>query len=201
MPGAARHRFAFGLGALLWAQPAMAVSTHACTPGAQEAALSVCRDDRLAALDRKLAATYDAARAKADAAARRRLTAEQAEWAKRRNDCRKADDTRACIPEAYERRIAALQAFYALVPPKGPFIFVCDNPARDEIRVSFYGTSPPAMLAARGGELSLMFAALAASGAKYEGRTGMFWEHHGQARVRWGPEAPEMTCKPRHDAP
>jgi len=35
----------------------------------------------------------------------------------------------------------------------------------------------------------------------YEGRNEMFWEHQGEARIVWGYQAPEMTCKPHQDVP
>jgi membrane-bound inhibitor of C-type lysozyme len=34
-----------------------------------------------------------------------------------------------------------------------------------------------------------------ASGSKYQGRNETFWEHHGEATVTWGFEAPGMVCR------
>jgi membrane-bound inhibitor of C-type lysozyme len=60
---------------------------------------------------------------------------------------------------------------------------------------TFYPTEPATLIAERGDSVSLMYQVVSASGAKYEGRNELFWEHQGEATIRWGFEAPEMHCK------
>lgn len=155
----------------------------------------VCQSDELSALDRQLAEVYAAARIKAVNAHPPTLKAEQRGWIKGRNDCWKATDIPACVKLSYQSRIAELQALYQLLPGKGPFSFGCDGNPLNEVIVTFYPTEPPTLVAERGDRMSLMYASPSASGAKYEGQNEMFWEHQGEARIRWGYQAAEMRCK------
>jgi uncharacterized protein len=155
----------------------------------------VCQSDELSALDRQLAEVYAAARKKAVNAHPPTLKAEQRGWIKGRNDCWKATDIPACVKLSYQSRIAELQALYQLLPGKGPFSFGCDGNPLNEVIVTFYPTEPPTLVAERGDRMSLMYASPSASGAKYEGQNEMFWEHQGEASIRWGYQAAEMRCK------
>jgi len=156
----------------------------------------ICSDTELAALDRKLADVYAAATAKAMNEQPPFLKAEQRGWIKGRNDCWKSDDSGSCVQAAYVQRIAELQARYRLVPHGKPVRFVCDDNPANEVIATFFQTDPPTMIAERGDNSSLMFIQPSASGAKYQGPNETFWEHHGEARITWGYEAPEMRCKP-----
>ncbi len=155
----------------------------------------ICEDEELAALDRKLSDVYAAATKKALNEHPPQLKAEQRGWIKGRNDCWKSDDTRGCVRDAYERRIAELRARYRLVPGSGPFRFICDGNVANEVVVMFFETAPPTLVAERGDSVSMMYLQPSGSGAKYEGRNETFWEHHGEALITWGYGAPEMRCK------
>lgn len=157
----------------------------------------ICMDPELAALDRKLTDVYAAATAKAVNEHPPTLKAEQRGWIKGRNDCWKSDDTRSCVQSAYSNRIAELQARYRLVSHGKPVRFVCeDNPA-NEVIATFFATDPPTMIAERGDSSALLFIQPSGSGARYQGPNESFWEHHGEARITWGRDAPEMVCKPQ----
>ena len=164
-------------------------------PGSAEA--MVCGDAGLSALDRKLAATYAAARGKAAHERSPMLQAEQRGWIKSRNDCWKSEDRRACVQDAYVRRIAELQARYRLVPGTGPVTYVCDGNPADEVVATYFQTDPPTLIATRGDGQSLMFLQPSGSGARYQGRNESLWEHQGEALVTWGAGAPEMRCRLR----
>lgn len=164
--------------------------------GLARAARLVCSDPALSALDRQLAALYAQARARARHEHPPVLRAEQRGWARGRDDCWKAADLRACVQEAYQLRIVELQARYRLLPPRGPFRFRCDGPDGGEVVVNYFDTDPPSLVAERGDQTSLMRLAPAASGARYEGRNELFWEHHGEVLLRWGYQAPELHCRP-----
>jgi uncharacterized protein len=155
----------------------------------------VCRDNALSALDRKLSSVYAEAKRKAANEHPPVLKAEQRGWIKGRNDCWKSEDKYGCVREEYQRRIAELQARYRLVPTIGPVTFKCDGQNGGEVVVTFSSTEPPTLIAERGDNVSLMFLQRSASGAKYQGRNEILWEHHGEALVTWGYGAPEMRCR------
>ncbi|NVK42806.1 MAG: MliC family protein [Oceanospirillaceae bacterium] len=157
----------------------------------------VCQEVGLAALDRQLAVVYGQAAKIADNEQPPMLKAEQRGWIKGRNECWKSEDKRACVESEYRHRIAELQARYRLVAGNGPVFFVCDDQPANEVVITYFETDPPTLIAERGDSVSLMFRQPSASGAKYEGRNEIFWEHQGEAMVTWGFEAPTMKCKPR----
>jgi len=155
----------------------------------------ICEDPELSALDRKLSEVYDAAAAKAVNEHPPVLKAEQRGWIKGRDECWKNDDTRVCVLDEYQRRIAELQARCRLVEHFGPVRWACDgNPAK-EVVTTFFQTDPPSMIAEHGDSVSLMFVAPSGSGARYQGRNESFWEHQGEAKITWGYGAQEMVCK------
>ena len=155
---------------------------------------TVCRDPALAELDRALGKTYGAALKAAAGERPPLLKAEQRGWIKGLEECRKEADARTCAERSYRRRNAELQARYRLVAGDGPVSYVCDGNPADEVRVTYHQTEPATLIAERGGAVSLMFQQSAASGAKYEGRNEMLWEHKGDATIRWGYDAKEMQC-------
>jgi uncharacterized protein len=167
-------------------------SCEAVRPDSIEAL--VCDDEDLSALDRDLSAVYAQASGMAADDRPPHLKAEQRGWIKGRDDCWKSDNQRACVEEAYVRRIAELQARYRLVPFAGPVFYTCDgNPAK-EVVATYFETMPPTLIAEYDDNSSLMFSQPSGSGAKYEGRNEMLWEHQGEAVIRWGYDAPEMQC-------
>ncbi len=155
----------------------------------------VCTDELLAALDVKLAEVYEAALQKAVNEQPPTLKAEQRGWIKGRDDCWKSSDESGCVENEYKRRIAELQARYRLIPAIGPTIYTCDADPRNEVIVTFFRTDPPTLIAEHGDSVSLMYLAKSGSGAKYEGRNEIFWEHQGEALIVWGYGASEMHCK------
>lgn len=160
------------------------------------AARLVCQDPALAALDRQLDQVYAQARAQATNEQPPVLQASQRGWVKGRDDCWKAPDLRACVEAAYRERIVELQARYRLVPMRGPFHWACEGQQAHELTVTFFATEPASLIAERGDQSALMTQLPAASGTHYEGPNESFWEHQGEARVRWGFGAPEMRCTP-----
>jgi uncharacterized protein len=155
----------------------------------------ICKDKQLSSLDRKLSGVYAAASKKAASERPPQLQAEQRGWIKGRDECWKSEDKRECVRDAYQRRIAELQARYRLVPGNGPFRFMCDGNPANEIVVTFFQTDPPTLIAERGDSVSLMYLQPSGSGAKYQGRNETFWEHQGEALITWGYGAPEMRCR------
>lgn len=169
-----------------------AFDCYGAAPGSIEE--MICEDDELSALDRKLSVVYAAAAQKAGDTQPLVLRAEQRGWIKGRDACWKADDTRACVQDAYQRRIVELQARYGLVQGKGPYRFICDQDHAQPIIVTFFSTDPPTLIAERGNDVAFMTLQPSGSGAKYQGRNETFWEHHGEASITWGYNAPSMRC-------
>lgn len=154
----------------------------------------ICNDNGLASLDRTLSDVYKQSAAKATNEHPPVLAAEQRGWLKGRNECWKSDDQQTCVREAYQQRIAELQARYQLVPATGPFAFMCNKQPANEIIVTYFETEPRTLIAERGDSVSLMYIQPSGSGAKYQGRNESFWEHQGEATVTWGYDEPEMLC-------
>ena len=150
----------------------------------------ICSDEELALLDRQMAEIYRAAGKTEKAAQDKYFKARQRGWIKGRNDCWKVDDKRACTRDSYLRRIAELQARYALVEGKH-VTYAC---ADGDVTVTFYDTAPATAVARFKGEESFMNVQPSASGARYQGRNESLWEHQGEATIQWGYDAPEMRC-------
>lgn len=155
----------------------------------------VCQDAGLIKLDQQLAEVYSQATDKAKNEQPPVLKAMQRGWVKGRNECWKSDDKRTCVESSYQTRIAELQAQYRLVEMTGPVIYACDDNPANEVVVSYFKTEPATLIAERGDQTSLMFIQPSGSGAKYQGGNESLWEHQGEAKVVWGYDTPEMTCK------
>lgn len=154
----------------------------------------VCKDEKLAALDRKLAEVYGAAEKKAGNEHPPVLKAEQRGWIKGRDDCWKSDDKRRCVEDAYVLTIAELQARYRLAAATGPVLYACEGDPRNEVIATFFQTDPPTVIAERGDRVSLMYLQPSGSGAKYQGRNESLWEKAGEALITWGYGTKEMRC-------
>jgi uncharacterized protein len=182
-----------GSGPCAAAEPGPSYACDAVEAGSIEG--MICQDAGLSALDRLLTAVYGKACAKAGTEHPPVLRAEQRGWIKGRNDCWKSENKRACVENAYQTRIVELQARYQLVPHTGPVVYICNQEPANQVVVTYFKTDPPTLIAERGDSVSLMYLQPAASGAKYQGRNEIFWEHQGEALVSWGHDSPNMNCK------
>jgi uncharacterized protein YecT (DUF1311 family) len=168
-----------------------------CAKAQGEVQQLVCKDEGLAALDRKLDEVYRAARAKATNEVPPVLVAEQRGWLKGRDDCWKArggtptfltaswqvDGVHGCVEATYTVRISELQAKYRLLPPKGPVSFLCDD--RSEVVGTFFETDPPTARLERGDQTVTAWLVKAASGSRYEGPNVEFWTKGKEATATW----------------
>ena len=165
--------------ALLLAAPAAAAPAFDCDRADGEAAAMVCADPALSALDRELARLHAQATGDPSLTADRRaaLSATRRGWIRGRDDCRKADDPRACVRDAYALRIMDLRdgrAEDAAGISRGPFPFVCEG-LDAPLSVGFVtGPAPLAVLRA-GDVVHVLPAARAASGALYGDDVATFW--------------------------
>ena len=76
----------------------------------------------------------------------------------------------------------------------GPYSYLCNEKVSDPITVTFYATNPPSLLVERGDNLAKMTLQPSASGSLYQGNNKSFWEHHGEARVKWGINESTIVC-------
>jgi uncharacterized protein len=159
----------------------------------------VCGDDELARLDLRLDSVFGLAVARANAmadavAAVRTLRGLQRGWVRGRDECWQAPDLGACVREAYRRRIAELEANYMLIEGVPPTFWVCEGDPTIEFVTSFYETDPPSTRIERGDRTVVGLLAPSASGARYEGPSGIsFWIHGSAARVEW-PRGTSLSC-------
>ena len=83
----------------------------------------------------------------------------------------------------------------------GPFRFICNDAAQSVFIATFHqsptsNTPSDRLQLEHQGATRELTAVIAASGSKYEGDEASFWEHQGEARIRWQTDAPELQCKP-----
>ena len=147
----------------------------------------ICADANLAAMDR------EAARLGAGDAA------VQADWARVRDACGKADELRLCVMANAALRIHHLRSVMpgdAAGISVGPVGFACKGLGKP-LAVTFINSDPGAVAVESNGQTVALDHAEAASGARYVGRWNgeewSFWEHGGEATLTI-PGKAEMTC-------
>lgn len=177
-----------------------------CSKAQGEVEQLICKDEGLAALDRKLDEVYKAALAKARDDVPQLLRTEQRGWIGGRNECWKAKDgtyltaswqarnVRECVEGNYRIRISELQAQMRLVPPKGPVFYACDD-AFGEVVATFFETDPPTARLERGDKTVTVWLVPAGSGSKYEGQNVEFWTKGKEATVTWRDEKLKCVSK------
>lgn len=88
-----------------------------CRQAGNEIEKLICRDPKLSALDRKMAALFGDAMKKAKTPGRAELLAEQRGWIKNRNACQKRTESRrSCVLEYYTQRNARLEELLVEFP-------------------------------------------------------------------------------------
>nr|WP_316642530.1 MliC family protein [uncultured Roseateles sp.] len=163
-------------------------------PGSLDAWL--CKDESLMALDKKMAETLSAAEPIAAKEKPPMLKAEQRGWGtKSRDECLKSGDAPACLKLSYQRRIAELQASYALMAPTAKANYQCGSKPEDVVKTATYATEPPTMLAEYDETTSVLYLKPSAMGSSYAGDQVSFFELDGQVKIVWGPGSPEWKCK------
>lgn len=146
---------------------------------------TVCRDQSLATLDRKLVDVYAAASKAATVDQRNRLAADQQRWLNERDKCSKSPEKNACTKDLYMHRIADLQAQFKLVPSRGPFRFVCNKDPNNVFIAQFFETDPATARFTYDGRAVTSFIQRSGSGARYGGPSVSYWEHQGEASIVW----------------
>ncbi|SES37239.1 Protein of unknown function [Tranquillimonas rosea] len=158
---------------------------------------AICADPDLAALDRRLADRFAAAReasAEVSPETADTLTAMQRGWIKGRNACWKAGDVRACTKQSYLRREAELVAGFGLEPPINRVTWTCAGRTPASVTTTFFATELPSVLIETGGETDVGTQTRTASGARYEGSFGKaIWTKGDTAVLTW-PQGEDHDC-------
>ncbi|WP_223669553.1 MliC family protein [Kangiella shandongensis] len=155
----------------------------------------ICDNATITELDNTINEVYQQALSQTDTAGKSMLREAQRGWIQERDECWKSKNKVQCVENTYRQRIAELQVRYQLVDSHGPFQFTCESDPADTFNITFFQTEPATLIAERGDQSSLMYSVPSASGAKYRGRNEIFWEHQGEAKIQWGYQAPELTCR------
>jgi uncharacterized protein len=141
----------------------------------------ICKDQELAALDRRVADVYDQAMKnwKADADQK----AVHTKWIAARDACAKSKDLRACLQSSYQLRIAELQIQAGLLKAQKSVDYICGGlDPKAPFTASFYNdTDPPSALITYGTERVIAITQPSASGAKYTATDFEFWTHQSDA--------------------
>lgn len=154
----------------------------------------ICQDDSLASLDRELAEVYSKAVANLPEDERSTERVRQRGWISGRNDCWKADVVAQCVRDEYEIRTTELQIKGGLVEVPDYTAFECED--GKALTATFYSnTRRPVAVLTRGDGQILAYPSATGSGARYEGRNVVYWEHQGEVWLTWMAE--ETTCRER----
>lgn len=166
-----------------------------CEAASTSAEELVCWDPELAALDRRLQASFGAAVAAAEArllAALPDLRAMQRGWVKGRDDCWKGRDLRDCVEFNYLHREAQLVAAWSLDEPVWVATYDCGE--GPEARISFYETELRSVRIERGAETDVAVADPTAEKARYRSDLGSTLLVDGDdAWLQWL-DGPEEAC-------
>jgi uncharacterized protein len=170
--------------------------TFDCVKASGQVETLIRKDPELIALDRKMADVYAAAMKKWPTNIATEQRAYQRGWIKGRNDCWKADDSRACTKLSYRTRIVELQVKSGQLMVPTSVGYKCTGGEDKPFSATFYRqTDPPSAVITYGDDQVIAFAAPLASGAKYTAANVEFWEHQGEASVEWF--GTKLTCRPR----
>lgn len=171
-----------------------------CLKAESSAEELICADDRLAALDRRLATRFAGAVKAADAldsggaAARDTLRATQRGWIKGRDECWKADDLRDCVMHAYLTRENELVTQWLLQAPASVASFYCNDNRANEITAYFFDTELPSVRLEYGDTVESGSLTRTASGSRYDAGSGRYiWLKGDAAFVAWTDDS-EMSC-------
>ncbi|WP_191832743.1 MliC family protein [Pseudomonas fluorescens] len=160
---------------------------------AEGVALKVCQSPQLSKLDRDLAALYKRVLGQADSDSQKLLKATQRGWIKGRDECWKASDVDACIRDQYQVRMVELQIQSGTVQVPAVVEFDCDDDSKPFTAVFYNELNPQAAVLTYGEDQAIAIAQPSGSGSKYGAQGVEFWEHQGEAKVKW--YGAELTCQ------
>lgn len=164
-----------------------------CSKATTEIEQTICQDDSLSALDRKLAHFYSEASRRYPTSAPPRLKEEDVAWRQKLNDCSNSADQRECIQITYMTRIAEVQAKNDLVSGKVQ-TFRCKSEAGEQssLMATFHQTDPPTATFQRADQRVLAVMHTSDNQTRYQGPNVSFQHGPDSVRVVWLDD--EMSC-------
>ena len=186
-PGSGRVSFYLILSVLPLAAASLAAQpSYDCATASDRVEQLICTDPNLAALDRQLASVYAAAVQNYPLEEQTHLKVQQRGWLKGRNACWQADDVSACVEQNYRNRIVELQITSGQLPAREAVSYACTGFEAQPLLAAFYpDTTPASVVLTRGDDQAIAFIARSGSGARYTAAGIEFWEHQGEATVKW----------------
>lgn len=171
-----------------------------CRKAGNWAEKTVCGDQALADLDRRMEDVYRRLRISVPDRQRPELIDSQQAWITERNNCARAANPLDCLRLSYEERLGALVDVESRVeierrvPPVIRSSFVCDD-GRD-LEVSFYTEEPTRVVIVAGRRTIDLPQTMSASGARYSDGVTTFWNKGDQALFEWANGS--AHCRARH---
>ena len=163
-----------------------------CAKATAKAEAMVCGDAGLAALDRTLAVAYRKAMGSWPAGEVAKQRTAQRAWLAARNKCGRPE----CVRSAYQRRLIEVQITSGQLEVPTAIGFVCKGHEGEPFTAVFYNqTDPHSVVLTFGDQQVIAFGEPSGSGSKYTAPNVEYWEHDGEAAVRWGNVS--MTCVSR----
>jgi uncharacterized protein len=145
----------------------------------------ICSDAELAGLDRKLTDVYGKAIEQwtKDGIVEQERS-KQRSWIASRNRCGASKE---CLHASYERRIAEVQIQSGQFSAPKPVDYTCKGSKEIQLTASFYNeTDPPSAVITLGPDTQVIaLTGPTGSGARYTAPNFEFWEHHGDAILKW----------------
>jgi uncharacterized protein len=156
----------------------------------------VCGDAELAGLDRTLSTAYTKAMVQWPESDKGKERAAQRTWITTRNACAEQQDIKSCVRSSYRRRLIEVQIRGGQLEVPPAVGYVCKGHENEPFQVTFYNqTEPQSAVITFDDRQTIAFASPTGSGARYTGTNVDFWEHHGEATVKWS--GTTYTCNAR----
>jgi len=166
-----------------------------CTGEASPLERLICQDPGREQRQESIQELYDRALGALPAAAAAAQRQRQDEWLRMLAHCTSSEEVPACIDSQQARRSVELNIVLGRAPTVATATYLCPGHESTPLTATYFRTDPAAARLSYQQHEAIVFAAPAASGARYSARGVEIWEHQGVARFIWQGE--ELSC-PRH---
>lgn len=164
-----------------------------CAKAASDIERMICADPELAALDKRMADTYETELNRPDTV-KPAMAATQLGWKKGRDECWQGEGNRRCVLESYWTRLAELQMDSPDTMQPEAVAFDCNDDSQP-VSAAFYSQlDPMSVVLTVGKDRAILFSEPSASGSKYGRHGASFWEHQGEAAIEF--YGKKLKCKP-----
>ncbi len=112
------------------------------------------------------------------------LQKDQQSWLSRHDECMKDKDLKMCLELSYMERLSELQSQFDLVPKEGPIHYQC-GPEKQDVWLTFYATSLPAVIVKNNDQYREAFMGPLSRGVKYTSHELTLVERKQAATIYW----------------